>query len=413
MRSVLLQLHIGKPVECTAWSDVPVTNGVQITVYTRDPSSVHAANCARHCFSKLKHAFWAAGGRQTPAPCIQVHGAIFGAYTCGGAVPGLHQRILIYIADGVPAIDPYIEGYFLQPGALIIPVVDDSLGKNIPGLIPASFDEQRAENISNFKIAPIIPGILRAANIITDGLRLFISYRHDDAAEIASQLFHKLSEKMFDVFLDRFSGRTGDNFVERVREEIFDKACVLVLETPDLYRSSYCRQEIAYATAYRLGLMAVDLPGSKRIYPQAWRRCDLSSETITNDKLSPAQLDSAVDFVLKHYDEQVARRVRNQDLKLFQSIKAAGLNPVKVGVGQYTAQKTSGNYLFTMCTRPPEVENFIDCEEEARIRAANAYIFGPISVLRTQRAQKINWLGDKSLVRPVDEGLTMRTIKHL
>lgn len=417
MRSVLLQLQIGYPLECTAWSNVPTTNGVQITVYTNLGASPNVQQCARNCFLLLEQSLVAMGGIRELAPCFQDFGRIFGAYTCGGAVQGLHKRVLIYIADGSGTVDDVnIAQYFLAPNSTIIPIIDKTIGRNPIQILPNSFNTTLAEYIDNFNTSAVIPRIFRGAGIQSKNFRLFISYKHDDAKAIAGQLFHALSERMFDVFLDRFSSRTGDEFVSLIKEELFNKACVLVLETNDIGSSVYCRQEVATATAYNLGLMAVDLPGSRFTFPQIRKRLNLSGSSLApNNELNGLDLQNLINFIEQNYDHEIARRLRHQDKTLIDSILAVGLRPQPIGIGQYRVQKNGNEYLLSMSACPPNVDDFIDIERLAQQAppASQAILFGPISVVRTIRASQISWLGKKSSVNPIDEGHVMRSIKTI
>ncbi|GAA4736488.1 hypothetical protein GCM10023229_13670 [Flavisolibacter ginsenosidimutans] len=312
--------------------------------------------------------------------------------------------------------DLNIERYFLVPNAIIIPVIDSSISGSPTQILPNSFNTILAEHIDNFNVSPAVPRILRAGGIQSKSFRLFISYKHADARAIAGQLFHALSERMFDVFLDRFSSRTGDEFVALIKEELFNKACVLVLETNDIGSSVYCRQEVATATAYHLGLMALDLPGSQTTFPQIRKRFDLSACTLTpKDELSNSDLQNLISFIEQNYDHEIARRLRYQDKTLVDSILAAGLTPQPVGIGQYRVQKNMKTFLLSMNAYPPAVDDFIDTERSAlQIPTVNQTIlFGPVSVVRTIRGEQISWLGKKSSIYPIDEGHVMRSIKNI
>jgi hypothetical protein len=127
MRSVLLQLHIRRSFDCVSWSNVPAANGVQITVYANAGVSRSVEHCARRCYSMLERSFASTGGVKAHAPCVLNDGVIYEAFTCDGVVPGLHKRVLVYIADGSDRIDPSFEAYFAKPNAVVIPLVDTSL----------------------------------------------------------------------------------------------------------------------------------------------------------------------------------------------------------------------------------------------------------------------------------------------
>jgi len=408
VRSILLQSHIGRPEQCFAWANIPMAQGAQVTIYA-NAGTPDIENCARQCFTLLNLSFATLGGTQQQPPCIIQSGHIGPAYGCLGAAVGGHKRILIYIADGTAMIDPLIKSYFLQPGALIIPVVDTSLGTDYPNLLPASFNTHIVEPIHSFDCTPLIPRLQRVAGISSKGWKLFISYRHADAGPIASQLFHKLSESMFDVFLDRFSSRTTDDFVTLV------KACVLVLETDKIGHSVYCRQEVATALAYKLGLMAVELPRSVCTFPQIPTRHNLLSAVLTPaGTLDQNDLDSLVRFVEAHYGEQITRRWRHQDKTVYDALIAEGLTPQPIGVGQYRVDNGHVQYLVSITSCPPDIEDFMRTDDLSRQPpVAQNVLLGPIAVLQTARGDQTAWLGKKTGAIPIDEAYILRTAKNI
>ncbi len=413
MNHVLLQLHIGLSLRCEAWENIPLPCTVQIVIYAHS-ALPGADGCARQGFDLLKRKLSLLGARRIPPPCTPgnlVDNYALPANLCAGVLPNQYKRVLIYIADGSAGIDPDIATYFSTPEAVIVPIVDRSLGLDPRKWLPPAFPTRLATFIDHYNMAPVIPLIGRAAGILTDSFRIFISYIHMDAATVAAQLFHALSEKMFDVFLDRFSSRTGDDFVTLIQEELADKACVLVLETAHIGESEYCRQEIATATQYSLGTLAIDLAGSMQVFQTVFTRLDLTHAGGHGAGLSSTELQTAVDFITANYDAEIARRFRDQDKLLHDSITAARLTPIAKGIGLYEVDNGLQRYLLAMSRRPPDVQEFIEAEQQAT--APKPILFGPLAAVRTARAARIGWLGEKSGVMPVDEGHVQRTLDDI
>lgn len=50
MRNVLLQLHVGHPEACKSWGNVPVSQGLQLTIYT-EATSGEPVRIARHLYA--------------------------------------------------------------------------------------------------------------------------------------------------------------------------------------------------------------------------------------------------------------------------------------------------------------------------------------------------------------------------
>lgn len=423
MRSILLQLHLGQPVKCESWSNVPVAHGVQITVYSESGVG-SAATLAQLTHAALERKIAGLNAIRTQAPCFAQDGQIFPAHTCAGAVSGLAGRVLIFIADGSAAIDPVMESYFSASGTVIIPIVDQSIANPPQRALPAFMRTTLAETTTNLDPDPLIPRLLRGAGIVGTSARIFISYRHADAAVVAGQFFHALAERGFEPFLDRFSSQPGDDFVDLIREELADKALLLSLETRDIGKSIYCRQEVATAVSRRMGLIAVDLPGSRKTFSVIPRRIDATGVTLSAGVMQPADLDPIVGQIANIFLHEAARRPRWQDRNLHSTLAAAGKSFTPEGLGRYLVRPSSGGQrVLGMSATLPTVGLFMEIEDRRNQAAAagslgiiancGAALFGPVSAARSGRYREIGWLGKKSGVDVQDEGRLMRYVQRI
>jgi len=421
MRSILLQLHTGRPVKCESWSDAPVAHGVQITVYSEN-SHGDAATLAVRTHAALEREIARLNAIRMPAPCVALDGHIYPAFTCAGAVKELAGRVLIFVADGSATMDSRMQSYFSMPGTVIIPVVDGSIANPPQRALPAFMRTTLAETTTGLDPGPIIPRILRGAGIVGSSVRIFISYRHAEAATIAGQLFHALAERNFEPFLDRFNSRPGDDFVALVREELADKALLLSLETPGIRQSLYCRQEVATAVSRRMGLIAVDLPGSRQVFKVIRHRIDATGLTISTDgKIKNSDLMSIVDQIANIFPHEAARRPRWQDGNLHGALAAAGVSFTPEGLGRYLVHPRGGGSkrVLAMTATLPNTNLFIEVEGRrdqvlaSSAAACDAAIFGPVSAARSGRYREIGWLARKSGVDTHDEGRLMRYIRRI
>ena len=107
MRSILLQLHIGKPVRCNSWSNAPVAHGVQLTVYAEKLPRAAQHACTR-THGAIERELARLSAYPGPAPCVVKGNQTYPAYACAGAAAGCAGRVLIFVADGSGAIDPAI-----------------------------------------------------------------------------------------------------------------------------------------------------------------------------------------------------------------------------------------------------------------------------------------------------------------
>ena len=405
MRSVLLQLHTGSPTRCESWDNVPVAHGVQVTVYAETAAGGPGV-LARRIHAGLERELARLGAHRVNAPCAP---GLYHAHTCAGAVAGLAGRVLIFIADGSALIDPTMQTYFGHPGTVIVPIVDRSLSSRPNTVLPPFMRTQLAESTAGFDPRPILPRLLRAAGVVARADRLFISYRHSEAADFAGALFHALAERGFEPFLDRFSSRPGDDFVDLIREELADKSTLILLETASLGQSLYCRQEVATAVSRRMGLIAIDLPGSRLTFKVIAKRIAASSLTPTRAQLMPI-----VDQIERHTAHEGMRRPRWQDSNLNHAIAAAGLGASPLGLGRYLVQSRSGPRVLAMSPGLPQAKDFIEVDERCNAcQVTKAAIFGPLAVARTNRYREIGWLRQKSGLDACDEGQLMRYLGRL
>jgi TIR domain len=417
MRSILLQLHTGAAVRCESWENAPVAHGVQITVYS-EASTGDAATLARRTHALLEREIAGLNAVRAPAPCMVTNNMIFPAHTCAGAVQELVGRVLIFVADGSARIDPTMKAYFSARGTVIIPIVDKSIADPPENALPPFMRTRVAKPTVNLDPGPVIPQILRGAGIVASSVRIFISYRHLEAATIAGQLFHELAERSFEPFLDRFCSEPGDDFVTLVREELADKALLLSLETPNIHDSLYCRQEVATAVSRRMGLIALDLPGSKQTFRVIQKRIDATGVTIGPDgKIPERKLKQIVDTIAEIFPHEAARRLRWQDLNLYNALVAARVPFAPEGLGRYLvrSRRTGRERILAMTATLPETDLFIDVEErrDQAGGACGAAIFGPVSAARTSRYREIGWLAKRSGVDAHDEGRLMRYARRL
>jgi len=390
--------------------------GVQVTVYADSPTG-KAATLAQRIHAALEREISRLNTIRGPAPCFAIYKKIFPAHTCAGAVEGLAGRVLIFVADGRANIDPTMGTYFSAPGNVIIPVVDKSIASPPQGALPAFMKTTLAETTINLDPGPIIPRLVRGAGIIGSSIRIFISYRHAEAATVAGQFFHALAARGFEPFLDRFNSRPGDDFVALVREELADKALLLSLETPGIKQSLYCRQEVATAVSRRMGLIAVDLPNSKQTFSVIQKRIDATGVTFDADgRMQSHDLTQIVDQIEAIFPHEVARRPRWQDRNLHSALVAAGVSFTPKGLGRYLVHpRRSNEQILAMTATLPNTNLFIEVEDRRNEvgSGCGAAMFGPVSAARSSRYREIGWLAKRSGVEAYDEGRLMRYVRRI
>lgn len=74
---------------------------------------------------------------------------------------------------------------------------------------------------------------LETLRLLRKTRRVFISYRRDESAAVANQLFDVLTRRNFDVFLDSYVIRGADDFQDELFHRMSDSDVVVQLHTAD------------------------------------------------------------------------------------------------------------------------------------------------------------------------------------
>lgn len=168
--------------------------------------------------------------------------------------------------------------------------------------------------------------ILRLLGLAPAERKVFISYRRQDASALADQLRRGLTDRGYDVFLDRFSVEPADDFQARLNLELGDKAFVLLLESRRTQDSEWVRHEISYALTHGIPVLAVTLPDTP-----AKRRFDSVPDDLRlqlrHAKLGGAHLmrereleQTALESVLWRVEWEHARQLRRHRQQLLETL---------------------------------------------------------------------------------------------
>ena len=183
--------------------------------------------------------------------------------------------VVAYLADAQSRDDDAIVEALRTARERLLPVLplthkrtglDEILPKIVQPLNAKPWD--RAE-------AQAVQALLDLLGLIEHERRVFISYARSETSALALQLRTKLSERGFDVFLDRFSIQPADDFQKRLTIELADKAFVLFLETPAAIASEWVEYEIAFAHDHQIALLALLLPPGNEHVAQGRQRLPL------------------------------------------------------------------------------------------------------------------------------------------
>ena len=180
----------------------------------------------------------------------------------------------------------------------------------------------------------VVRVVLRLLGLIEQERRLFISYRRQETSALALQLRTRLSERGYDVFLDRFSVPPAADFQRRISIELSDKAFVLLLESPAAVGSQWVQYEVAFALSHSIALLALSLPETRREdqFPEVDEafRHRLYEGDLSGAGEDRVVTDVALARVLGDIEDRYARQLRLRRTEMLGSV-AHWLDQARVG----------------------------------------------------------------------------------
>jgi hypothetical protein len=169
--------------------------------------------------------------------------------------------------------------------------------------------------------------LLRLFGLIEQERKLFLSYRRAETSALALQLRRELTDRTYDVFLDRFSVPPADDFQRRLDIELSDKAFVVVLESPEAVDSPWVAHEIAYALERQISVLGLTLPETQtdQCFPtidDAFRiRLRDDDLTASAGDLDRRLTDTSLAWILDEIEWRYARLMRRRRQQLLGSLR--------------------------------------------------------------------------------------------
>ncbi|MCY4261247.1 MAG: toll/interleukin-1 receptor domain-containing protein [Rhodobacteraceae bacterium] len=106
-----------------------------------------------------------------------------------------------------------------------------------------------------------VGAVIESFRLLRKDRRLFVSYKRDDARQIAVQLYEALDERGFDVFLDTHGVPPGEDFQSVLWHRLADSDVVVVLDAPHFFESRWTQEELARAHATSVQVLHLLWPG--------------------------------------------------------------------------------------------------------------------------------------------------------
>lgn len=410
MTTALIQIDDGLNRECRGWLSLGGSDVVQLVV-TASPQAA-AQQDAKALFDEILLRLGHSGLQpQVPRCGGDLSPGADGCWATSH--PGAIRRVVVWVTDALGSAPAVSLQRARTPWTVVLPILPQGVPAHV---LPANLAHTVATWRRPGQITALVPDVLSATGVPLDGFRIFISYRWDDAQAFAEQLFDGLSHQRFDVYLDRFRTSPGANFVDRIRAELADKACVILLDSRNVNLSSWVAGEYAFARLYKLGLMAVDLPGGQRTFPRIGTRLDLhaaapATSFTRKTALASSYVDAAVDFVRANYAAEVSRRYRHQRRQILAAAHLAGV----AASARPDGLIGTGGYLIAASARPPGINVFRRVCEAAKSEPApppRPVVVGPLAAQMHGARQDVRWLAGSTASVAVDERRILRAMRR-
>jgi hypothetical protein len=251
---------------------------------------------------------------------------------CGDAMPavaGEEPVVVAYLASEGAARDPRIAESLeraRREAYSVLPIGRDS---HVAGALPATIERLNAMAWSGNE-AEVALRVLEQFGLAERQRKLFLSYRQSETSALALQLRRALSERRFDVFLDRFSVPPGDDFQRRLNIELADKAFLLLLESPSAVGSDWVQHEVAFALGHRIAVLGLCMPNTDpaqqfEVVDEAFRLRLGDGDVVAGpggagDPEDAVLTDAALARVLREIEMRYSRQLRRRRLQLLGSL---------------------------------------------------------------------------------------------
>lgn len=209
-------------------------------------------------------------------------------------------------------------------GVPIVPVV--SAAARVSSELPA---ELRSINAMFHEPADasqrrVVTAALQCLGLLPAQRRVFVSYRREESADVALQLYEALSARHFDVFLDTHSVSVAADFQAALWHRLCDSDVLLMLDTPGYFASRWTTVEWGRAIAKHISMLQLVWPGHTPVRESHLATSKkLSSADFSGTRLTPAVVNDvalelervrSVSVALRHSNMVGTLRTAIEDL---------------------------------------------------------------------------------------------------
>lgn len=145
-------------------------------------------------------------------------------------------------------------------GVPVVPVV--SSAARVGAELPASLRNINAliSDPADTALRRVASAALQCLGLLPAQRRVFVSYRREESADVALQLFEALSARHFDVFLDTHSVSVAAEFQAALWHRLCDSDVLVMLDTPSYFNSRWTTAEWGRAVAKHISMLQLVWP---------------------------------------------------------------------------------------------------------------------------------------------------------
>lgn len=294
----------------------------------------------------------------------------------------------------------------VKDAALILPIfyTKDLFSSEIPKILENQngllYDKTKDDKIINLALESF--GKLRQTR------KVFISYRRDESTSVAIQLYEILEKNNFDVFLDTHSIKQGEPFQEELWHRMADCDVIVLLNTPDFLTSRWCKEEIAEASAKKIGIIQLIWPNHKLdntsefCFPIQLQEANFEEGNFSDKNKSKLKQSFVDELVMKAESIRARNLASRQDSLITEFTNFAAMHGKKVNLQpeRFITEELGDNRrrIFIPIIGIPQS---IDCNQHAELkRELNEFDIDSIYLIyddvriRAKWLNHLDWLND-------------------
>ena len=284
----------------------------------------------------------------------------------------------------------------IKLGVPVVPIV--SAATRVSAELPSELRSINAmfHDSADAGLRRLVTTALQCLGLLPAQRRVFVSYRREESADVALQLFEAMSARHFDVFLDTHSVSAAADFQAALWHRLCDSDVLLMLDTPGYFKSRWTTVEWGRAISKHISMLQLVWPGhtpereshlatSKKLTTTDFNGMRLTSEALADVALELERVRSV----------SVALRHSNMVGTLRTAIKDLGGSVEGVGPKRSVILKLpSGNQLvaYPVVGVPTSVDVH-DCIDLSDQRAA-AVVYDHLGISK-EWSRHLDWLASR------------------